>query len=165
MTARIFALVSATSMLAFAAAPAAAQDPRGPRAGHWAFSAAGEFQGYSGCRSRAYRCGLWALQNRGPREGLPLLRRAARLGSAPAMRVIGHVLLRGGAGVRPDPAAAMGWFYEAALRDDGESMYALALAFDEGVGVGRDPALSRFWLRRAADRGYDRARRALQAVQ
>jgi TPR repeat protein len=66
------------------------------------------------------------------------------------MRSIGLILLRGEGDVRADPAAAMGWFYEAALRGDALSMRALADGFEQGVGVGRDPALASFWRERAA---------------
>lgn len=165
MTRPLYALVAAVSLAAFASSASA--DPRGPRANHFSGSGGGVRDAFSGgpCRSNAFNCGVAAYDYFGPPSGVAWFRRAAREGSAPAMRSLGLIYLRGADGVRADSAEAMGWFYEAALRDDAQSMYALARAFQEGVGVERDPQLARYWLERAAAKGVRQARRALSATQ
>jgi TPR repeat protein len=165
---RLFALVSAVSLAALASSAWAA-DPRGSRAlsrpyiaGSSTFYDAGR---NASCRTRQFQCGVAAYDYDGPQSGIAWFRRAAREGSTPAMRSLGLIYLRGARGVPANPAEAAGWFYEAALRDDGQSMYALARVFEEGIGVGRDPALARFWLERAAARGDRQARHALAVRQ
>jgi TPR repeat protein len=165
MTVRLFALIAAVSGLALAS-PALAQDPRGARASGFTGSAwMGSEPRPRNCRAHEYECGVQAYEHYGPRAAAAWFQRGARRGSAPAMRSLGLLFLRGAEGVRADPAAAMGWFYEAALRDDAMSMYALSRAFEDGVGVERDPAIARFWLERAAAKGYGPARRALRGGQ
>lgn len=166
MTVRLFALVAAAVSGLALASPASAQDPRGPRAnGFTGGSWMGSDPRPRNCRTHEYECGVQAYNYQGPRSAAAWFQRGARRGSAPAMRSIGLILLRGDEGVRADPAAALGWFYEAALRGDSMSMYALSRAFEDGVGVERDPAIARFWLERAAARGYGPARRALRGGQ
>lgn len=169
MTHRLFALVSAVSLAALASA-ASAQGPRAYRAlspPH--FSGGAGFADVSKnapCRTREFQCGVRAYDYYGPQSGIAWFRQAARRGSTPAMRSLGLIYLRGADGVRADPAAAMGWFYEAALRDDAQSMYALSRAFEEGVGVEPDAPLARYWLERAAAGGDPQARRrALRGTQ
>jgi len=163
MTLRLFALASAASLAALSSTASA--DPRGARAPGGSASGMHDYAPYTNCRMRPFQCGVRAYDFFGPAQGVVWFRQAARQGSAPAMRSLGLVYLRGDRGIRANPAEAVGWFYEAALRDDAQSMYALARAFEEGVGVERDPALARFWLQRAADRGYGQARRALSQRQ
>jgi hypothetical protein len=148
---RLFAL-AAVATAAMAAMPAAAQSVSiGHIAGPPNYSGPGApDQGISACRARAYQCGVSVYGYYGARQSLAWFQRGARQGSAPSMRAIGLILLRGEGDVRADPAAAMGWFYEAALRGDGLSMQALADGFDQGIGVARDPALASFWRARAA---------------
>ena len=148
---RLFAL-AAVATVAMAATPAAAQSVSiGHVAGPPVYGGSpGPDQGISMCRARAYRCGVSAFNYYGARRSLAWFQLGARRGSVPSMRAIGMILLRGEGDVPADPAAAMGWFYEAALRGDGLSMRALAGGFDQGIGVGRDPALASFWRERAA---------------
>jgi TPR repeat protein len=168
MTYRLFALVSAVSLAALTSS-ASAQGPLGSRALSRPYIA-GSSTFYDGggrnasCRN-AFLCGVRAYDYDGPQSGIAWFRKAARKGSTPAMRSLGLIYLRGARGVPANPSEAAGWFYEAALRDDAQSMYALARVFEEGVGVERDPALARFWLERAAAKGDRQARRALAARQ
>jgi len=164
MTFRLFALAAATS-IAVLASPAAAQSPVGPRATGFVSMGGSPSEIGLNCRSRPYECGVRAYNYFGPRESIAWFQRGARRGSAPSMRSLGFILLRGEGGVRADPEAAMGWLYEAALRRDAMAMYALSVGFDEGLGVERDPGLARFWLERAALAGNQQARQALRRSQ
>ena len=85
-------------------------------------------------------------------DGVERLRLQAKQGDLVAMRTIGFLLLNG-IWMHRDPAAAQGWFYEAAIRGDGPSMYVLGCGFKFGVGVAADPKLSEFWLAKAAGAG------------
>jgi TPR repeat protein len=161
---RLFALAAVVAAATFAS-PAAAQDPRGTHVGGFIPSGGPPSVGSTGCSRRAFECGALFYSLNRDQEGLAWLQYGARHGSAPSMRSIGFILLRGEDGARADPAAAMGWFYEAALRNDAISMLALSRGFERGVGVERDPALARFWLERAARAGNYQARRALRGLQ
>ena len=81
------------------------------------------------------------------------LRRLASSGDVLAMRDYGLLLWKG-QDVHRDRTAALGWFYEAALRKDPVSMYILGRAFDRGEGVGRDLKLADYWTSRAFENGY-----------
>ena len=78
---------------------------------------------------------------------------SARQGDVLSMRAFGMLLWRG-QWVPKDRGAALGWFYESAIRNDPLSMHMLGRAFQRGEGVAPDPKLAAFWLKRAADRGY-----------
>jgi hypothetical protein len=65
----------------------------------------------------------------------------------------GYMLLNGII-VPRDEVGAMGWFYEAAQKDDPMSMYALGCGFKHGVGVAQDLKLSAYWQDRAAKKGF-----------
>jgi TPR repeat protein len=81
------------------------------------------------------------------------LHKLARTGDARAMREYG-LLLWQGRQVKRDREAALGWFYEAALRNDAPSMFMLGRAFERGEGVGRDLKLADYWVNRAIDYGF-----------
>jgi TPR repeat protein len=169
MSVRLFALVSAVSLSVLATA-APAENPTGPSMNAGRFVASpGAFdvvnRNTSSCRHREFQCGVQAYDYSGPRTGVAWFRVAARQGSTPAMRALGLIYLHGAAGVPANRAEALGWFYEAALRDDRESMFALGRAFQDGVGVGRDTHLASFWIEQSATRGYAPARRALASLQ
>jgi TPR repeat protein len=168
MSVRLFALVSAVSLAALATA-APAQNPTGPsmNAGRFVTSpgARDSVNRNAACRHREFRCGVDAYDQLGPRAGIAWFRQAAREGSAPAMRALGLIYLHGAAGVPANRAEALGWFYEAALREDRESMFALGRAFQDGVGVGRDTHLASYWIEQSATRGYAPARRARASLQ
>lgn len=163
MKLRLFAL-AAVATAATLATPAAAQSVS---IGHFAGppiygGPALPDTGLSSCRARAFQCGVTAYNFYGVRDSLAWFQRGARQGSVPSMRSIGLILLRGEGGVQADPAAAMGWFYEAALRGDALSMRALADGFERGVGVAPDPALASFWRDRAASAHNAQAPRFLR---
>ena len=77
----------------------------------------------------------------------------AKRGNVGEMARYGYMLLNGII-VPRDEVAAMGWFYEAAQKDEGMAMYALGCGFKHGVGVGRDLSLAAFWQARAAKKGF-----------
>ena len=81
------------------------------------------------------------------------LHRLAKSGDVLAMRDYGLLLWKG-QNVHRDRTAALGWFYEAALRKDPVSMYILGRAFERGEGVGRDLKLADYWTARAFENGY-----------
>jgi TPR repeat protein len=168
MSIRILALVSAVSLAALATA-APAQNPTGPsmNAGRFVSSpgALDTVNRNTLCRHHEFQCGVDAYDQVGPRAGVAWFRQAARQGSMPAMRALGLIYLHGAPGVPANRAEALGWFYEAALREDRESMFALGRAFQDGVGVGRDPQLASYWIEQSATRGYAPARRAIASRQ
>ena len=81
------------------------------------------------------------------------LQRLATSGDVLAMRDYGLMLWKGQA-LHRDREAALGWFYEAALRNDPVSMYILGRAFERGEGVGKDLKLADYWTARAFENGY-----------
>lgn len=150
MKLRLYAL-AAVAVAAMAATPAAAQNILGHISGPPSYGGVrAPDQGISACRARAYQCGVSAFGYYGARQSLAWFQRGARQGSVSSMRAIGLILLRGEGDVRADPAAAMGWLYEAAVRGDSISMRALADGFEHGIGVAPDRALASFWRERAA---------------
>lgn len=163
MSIRLLGLVSAAALAI--SATAASADPRGatlPTGGFYSGSFSNPSNSYGLCHDIAYRCGVQAFRNGDTLESLSWFRLAARRGSVPAMRALGLIYLHGAEGLSADRDEAMGWFYQAALREDPQSMYALGRAFEEGVGVDRDPQLASFWIERAAHKGYTPARVALR---
>ena len=81
------------------------------------------------------------------------LQRLAASGDVVAMRDYGLLLWKGQS-VHRDREAALGWFYEAALRNDPVSMYILGRAFERGEGVGKDLKLADYWTARAFKAGF-----------
>jgi TPR repeat protein len=86
-------------------------------------------------------------------DGVRCLHVAARRGEPLALRALGLMRLRGEYLAR-DEQEAVALFHQAARRGDAESMYLLGEAFRRGIGVTAEPGLARFWLNRAAARGY-----------
>ena len=56
----------------------------------------------------------------------------------------------------------MHWLLKALRNGDVGAEYNLGLNYFEGEGLTLDKGLGRYWLRRAAERGYDRAREYLK---
>jgi TPR repeat protein len=170
MRIRLAALISALS-LAAAPAAASAQTMSNTHLVHGGPVVLGAWWGgnylgpVSHCHDTTYNCAVQTYRLGAAARSLPMFQRAAQLGSKDAMRQIGIMMLHGQAGLRADPAQAMGWFYEAAVRNDAPSMFMLSRAFRDGIGVPRDPALARFWLERAAEHDYADAREALSGRQ
>jgi TPR repeat protein len=103
------------------------------------------------CAHEHYTCAVVAFGKHDTETALVELQAAARDRDVRAMREIGLMYLRGDV-FRRDNAAAVGWFYEAAMAGDRESMRLLGLAFQRGIGVRRDRDLAAYWLTRAAVR-------------
>jgi uncharacterized protein len=82
-------------------------------------------------------------------SAMPVLKRAADAGHAPAQSLYGYIL---------DKAAyneeAAQYFRRAADQDDADGQYGLAMLYAAGEGVGRDPAAARDWLERAGKQGH-----------
>jgi TPR repeat protein len=91
-------------------------------------------------------------QREAERQETALILDKARHGDVRAMRMTGFLMLSGTTG-QPDSEGAMGWFYEAALRNDAPSMFILGCAFEYGVGVAPDPKLANYWRARAEAHG------------
>ena len=102
----------------------------------------------SRCVREAVICADLALREGTPAQAVAYLQAGAKAGDPLAMRSLGLMLVRG-EHVRRDQPTALGWFYEAALRGDAESMLILATAFDRGIGTKADPRLARYWRARA----------------
>ena len=81
-----------------------------------------------------------------PAKAIAVLRKGAQLGSAFAMRALGHAYY-GGRGVEQDYAEALRWYRRASDRGDGEAMYCLAEMYRDGQGVEKDPRQALEWLR------------------
>lgn len=108
--------------------------------------------GHYGC-APTFDSGVRAIRTGYVADGITCLTAAAREGDALALRSLGLMRLRGDY-LSQDREQAVGYFYEAALRDDPESMYLLGQAFARGLGVAPDPRLAQFWTARAAANGY-----------
>lgn len=158
VTAAIFGLS------AILAAPAAAQGAES----HQPFSLAANPGDYRGtvdqCDFRPFVCALNLIERHETRTAIPILRRAAARGSAPALRAIGLIYLRGEGDTAQDLALAVHWLQAAARRGDAESMYTLGVMYQRGYAVEADQAQAITWLQRAADAGYTRAGAALRAM-
>lgn len=76
----------------------------------------------------------------------------AGAGDPAAQNYVGAAYLVG-AGVVPDPAAALRWFTAAAEQGNALAQNDLGMLFGEGVVVPRDDAQALFWFRAAADQG------------
>ena len=98
---------------------------------------------------RGFDCAVRMFNRNDSKSGVRQMTDAARSGDTRAMRALGLMLVRGEY-VRQDQEAALGWFYEAALRDDRESMTILSTAFDKGIGTAPDPDLASYWRARAS---------------
>ncbi|QKC96011.1 SEL1-like repeat protein [Mesorhizobium sp. NZP2298] len=85
-------------------------------------------------------------------DAVPLFKKLAESGSAPAMTWVGYVYLKG-KGVAVDTAAALEWFLKAAEADDAEAMGWIGNIYFRGSGVDVDKATAYQWYAKAADAG------------
>lgn len=151
--------VLAIPFLAFCASSAsvAQQHPALPSAHHQIFEPSPPQMGFSTSPNfpcfRSFDLGVRAIRAGFAQDGVRCLDLAAKAGDVRAQRAIG-LMLQNGVLLPRSPDAAAGWFYEAALRGDAQSMYLLGKAFEEGQGVDRDSRLGAYWLNRAAEEGY-----------
>ena len=92
-----------------------------------------------------------------PKKGLALCAQVAGQGSVPAMLQMGQMLLQDGGDARDsirDPAAAYGWYQQAAQYGSAEAQYQLGLMSRDGIGHAADPELARGWFEAAAAQSY-----------
>jgi TPR repeat protein len=87
--------------------------------------------------------------------------RAADVGDRDAMYCVGW-LYDHGYGVAQDYCKAHHWYEMAALADDTVAMYNVGYMYENGEGVARDYEKAREWYQKAADKGYEDAREALE---
>ena len=87
---------------------------------------------------------------------MPMLKRAADAGHAPAQSLYGYILDR----AEYNEEAAL-YFRRAAEQGDADGQYGLAILHAAGEGVARDPAAARDWLERAGNQGHALATVAL----
>lgn len=87
---------------------------------------------------------------------MPMLRRAADAGHAPAQSLYGYILDQ----AEYNEEAAV-YFRRAAEQGDADGQYGLAMLHASGEGVARDPAAARDWLERAGRQGHALATVAL----
>ena len=85
---------------------------------------------------------------------------AAKQGHAGAQRAVGKY--RMAAGNQKDSVA---WLQKAANGGDAEGQYLLARCYQQGLGVGKNPALAKKWLQAAAENGYEAAQSAFKALE
>jgi TPR repeat protein len=96
----------------------------------------------------------WTEQSGHDQRAAIQLQKLATSGDVVAMRDYGLLLWKGQT-LHRDREAAVGWFYEAALRNDPVSMYILGRAFERGEGVGKDLKLADYWTARAFQAGFN----------
>ena len=75
--------------------------------------------------------------------------------------LIGH-LYYSGSGTEQDYAEAIKWFKEAADKGEPDSMFHLAICYNDGLGVEKDSNKMAYYMYAAADRGFQRAIEAIQ---
>ncbi|WP_136625509.1 tetratricopeptide repeat protein [Mesorhizobium norvegicum] len=94
-----------------------------------------------------------AIYRSGDEAGaVPLFKKLAEAGSAPAMTWVGYVYLEG-RGVAEDSVAALDWFLKAAEAGDGEAMGWIGHIYFGGNGVDVDKATAYRWYVKASDAG------------
>ncbi len=84
-------------------------------------------------------------------EAVSWFRRAAQRGCYGAAMTLAQIY-RDGDGVKPDSAAALGWFAQAA-KEEPEAEFQMGLLHERGQGIPKNPVLAFEHYRRAASRG------------
>ncbi len=84
-------------------------------------------------------------------------RRSADMDFGPALNKVGLCLLFGLCGVEKSPAEAVPYFERAAGQGVSESMFHLAMMYENGVGVGKDSASSEKYLVMAGENKFPMA--------
>jgi localization factor PodJL len=85
--------------------------------------------------------------------GVPMLKRAANLGYAPAQFYLAKLYENGEGGLRKDPVEARRWTERAAQGGDRKAMHNLGLYYFEGQGGSKNTTTAAQWFRKAADLG------------
>jgi TPR repeat protein len=150
-------IMSLTLIILFAALAGDAGQ-RGPSTASLASERSTETQLSSGRATLKSPCNSFdravsAIKTGSVSEGIRCLNVAARRGEPLALRALGLMRLRGEY-LAKDEQEAVALFHQAARRGDAESMYLLGEAFRRGIGVAAEQSLARFWLNRAAAKGY-----------
>jgi TPR repeat protein len=94
----------------------------------------------------------------------PAFEQAAEGGNAEAMACLGNMYLYG-RGMDPQPSTGFEWVHRAAMVErDPHGMYALAIAYLNGVGTDQRDYLAIHWFRKAAEKGHAEAMRSLGSL-
>lgn len=105
----------------------------------------------NGCAEAAYNlgnlyCNGEKIQN-DDRKGVFYLNKAAEMGDCQAMGQMAKIYLNGYYGVPEDYSKAFEWGMKAAKFYDQTGMEVLAILYDDGLGVYRDPRQAAHWYR------------------
>jgi len=137
-----------------AAGTGRAADPA--KAAYWYEQAANHGHLLSQCSlARLYLAGKGV--ERDPKKALALCGAVAQQGSVPAMLQMAQMQLQDDAGAKDsirDPAAAYGWYEQAAQRGSAEAQYQVGLMSRDGIGHAADAQLARSWFEAAAAQSY-----------
>jgi S1-C subfamily serine protease len=98
-----------------------------------------------------YEAAIRALERNDLPAALKEAREGAEQGDARAMRLYGHMLLKGG-GTRPNPPEGIRWLRAAADKDDTIAQRELGAAYLAGTGVPKDSAEAARWFLKAAEK-------------
>lgn len=103
-------------------------------------------------------------------EALVWLRRAARVGYAPAQAALGslrfdEIALPGSHAVPPTRERQLAWLERGARAGDAVAQYQLASAYERGADLPRDPLRALAWAHRAARQGHPDARRLVRRLR
>ena len=93
------------------------------------------------------------LLKRDDAEALRLLRKAADQGSMAAQESLGIFSQMGIGMEKPAPAEALEWYKKAAQQGSLDAATNIALMYDDGNGIPKDPAQAMKWFRQAAEGG------------
>lgn len=93
------------------------------------------------------------LLKRDDAEALRLLRKAADQGSTAAQESLGIFSQMGIGMEKPSPAEALEWYKKAAQQGSLDAATNIALMYDDGKGIPKDPTQAMIWFRKAAEGG------------
>lgn len=93
------------------------------------------------------------LLKRDDAEALRLLHKAADQGSMAAQESLGIFSQMGIGMEKPAPAEALEWYKKAAQQGSLDAATNIALMYDDGKGIPKDPAQAMIWFRKAAEGG------------
>jgi TPR repeat protein/Zn-dependent protease with chaperone function len=98
-------------------------------------------------------------------EAVQWFRKAADQGNAEAQTNLGIAYNTGAAGLKKDDAEAVGWYRKAAAQGLAVAQFNLALQYYRGRGVAADKPGAIDLLQKAADQGFEPARKVLRAIK
>ena len=97
------------------------------------------------------------LPDRGAADAIPFYAIAAEAGVAEAQLALGGLLTDGAPGLEPDHDEAARWYRMAAAGGSTDAAFELGWAFENGLGVPRDPITAARWYGKAIDAGNTNA--------